>query len=176
MADCRIYYLPVAWGNPPVSFDRSEVTPVSPYPLGRPVTADTTRGGFNPMPAGAWLALRPHQPELFDSDELRIEPPALAGTHGYSSMESLRRHRSWAGGCAQARRRASGARFKARRSSGAADSWWTDVRGGQARWKLKNDENCVRVSKLGTCQNREFFKIEQSLEVECKLAPQPTAS
>ena len=70
MAYCRIDYLPVAWITLLPSSDASEVTPVSPFPLGRPSSADTTRGGFNPMLRGAWLMLRPHQPGLL----IRLNP------------------------------------------------------------------------------------------------------
>jgi hypothetical protein len=50
------------------------------------------------MHLGAWRRrvkrqLRPHQPELFDSAELRIEPPACAGTRGHSSKRNVRRQR-----------------------------------------------------------------------------------
>src|SRR5262249_36055354 len=66
--------------------------------LKSPRTTRTARGGFNPMHSEAWRPrikrqLRPHQPELSDSAELRIEPPACTGTHGYSSKRNLRRRR-----------------------------------------------------------------------------------
>jgi hypothetical protein len=53
------------------------------------------------MQSGAWrpqvkLQLRPHQPELFDSAERRIEPPAFTGIRGHSSKRSLRRRRGTA--------------------------------------------------------------------------------
>jgi hypothetical protein len=61
------------------------------------------------MHSGAWRPrvkwqLRPHQPELFDSAELRIEPPACTGTRGCSSKRNVRRRRgrSVARGFAQA--------------------------------------------------------------------------
>jgi hypothetical protein len=40
--------------------------------------------------------LRPHQPGLFDSAELRIELPACIGTREYSSKRSVRRGRRMA--------------------------------------------------------------------------------
>ena len=43
--------------------------------------------------------LNPHQPELFDSAELRIEPPAFTGTHGHSSKRNVRRRRGTAVAC-----------------------------------------------------------------------------
>jgi hypothetical protein len=50
------------------------------------------------MLLGAWRPrvnrqLWHHQPELSDSAELRIEPPACAGTRGHSSKRNVRRRR-----------------------------------------------------------------------------------
>jgi hypothetical protein len=55
------------------------------------------------MTLGAWLALRPHQLELFDSAGLGIEPPACTGTDEYSSKRNLRRRGRCSGADCQRR-------------------------------------------------------------------------
>ena len=104
--------------------------------------------------------LRPHQPELSDSAELRIEPPAFTGTRGHSSKRNVRRRRGTAAarGFAHVGDIAMGVTSdRVPKRSAAARSQWPHSQGFPVDPILKNDENSRRVSKLGTCQKSLIF-------------------
>jgi hypothetical protein len=160
--------------EPSLVFNTSEVTPVSPFPLGHPCTADTL-GEVLTRCLGAWLALRPHQPELLirvnsgSNRRLSPAPTDIPRDTTKRTQVGLPARGSWIrvlevfavpGRC-----ESPSVRGRQRSHAG-----WVIGRMQSARF-LKNEENGGGVSKLATCQKVVFFKSGWRCCITKELAP-----